>query len=69
MKGKKGSIIISIHYASAIFPTTNTHKGVFIVFIVRAVQAKQTPIGLSTQGDSRIGKQTFYVIKRKEDGH
>jgi hypothetical protein len=48
---------------------TNTHKGILIVLIVGAIQAKQTPIGLSTQGNNRVGKQALYVIKGEENGH
>jgi hypothetical protein len=45
------------------------HKGIFIVFVVGAIQAKQIPIGLSTQRNNGIGRQTLYVIKREENGH
>jgi hypothetical protein len=69
MKGKKGSIIISIHYTPATFSASHTHKGLLIVLIVGTIQSKQTPIGLSTQGNNVIGKQTFYVVERKEDGY
>jgi hypothetical protein len=69
MERKKGSIINNVHCISASFPTTNTHKGILIVLIVGAIQAKQTPIGMSTQGNNRIGKQALYLVKRKEDGH
>jgi hypothetical protein len=48
---------------------TNTQEGLLIIFIVRAIQAKQTPIGLSTQRDKRIGTKVLYMIKREEDGH
>jgi hypothetical protein len=69
MERKKGSVISSIHYVPTSFPTTNTHKGVLIVLIIGTIQAEQTPIGLSTQGNNIVGKQAFYVIERKEDDH
>jgi hypothetical protein len=69
MKGKKRSAIITIHHASAMFSTTNTHKGVLIILVVRTIQTKQTPVGLSTQGDHILGKQIFDMVKREEDSH
>jgi hypothetical protein len=39
------------------------------MFVVGAIQAKQTPMGLGAQGNDRIGKQLLDVIKRKENGH
>jgi hypothetical protein len=69
MKGKKRSAIITIHHALAMFSTTNTHKGVLIIFVIRTIQTKQTPVGLSTQGDHVLGKQVFNMIKREKDSH
>jgi hypothetical protein len=69
MEGKKGSVITIIHHASTVLSTSNTHKGVLVVLIVRAIQIKQTPIGPSTQRNNILGKQDFNMVERKEDGH
>jgi hypothetical protein len=67
-EGKERLAVLEIHHILAPLPATNAHKRVFIVFIVGAVEAKQTPVGLTTQGNNIFRAEVFDLIKRKENG-
>jgi hypothetical protein len=41
-------VVRGIHHISTPLSTTDTHKGIFVVFIVGAIEAKQTSIRLAT---------------------
>jgi hypothetical protein len=45
-----------VHHVPTSLSTTDTHKSIFVIFIRGAIQAEQTPIRLTTQGNSRVGK-------------
>jgi hypothetical protein len=49
IEGEERFIIVKVHHVPATFPAANAHKCVFIILIMRTIQAKQTPIGLTTQ--------------------
>jgi hypothetical protein len=62
-------VVRGIHYIPTSLSATDSHKGILIIFVIGAIQAKQTPKGLGTQGNNGIGKQFLYVVKGKENGH